>query len=308
MRYITLQTRLQQYSRYATLTTRVLLIAFFSICFIGGSQVIQASAWAALGLGLVLAVLIFGFVLLRFLFDRLRAQLHDVERICDDLREAKQRLADDHEAERLLLAQELHDGPIQALYGICFQVNAVAADLHNPAHIEQLSMAQTTAQEIVQSLRSICVELRPPALAPFGLEVAMRSYVQMYMAKHPDLDVQLDLMHDGQLLPERVRLALFRIYQEILNNCGQHAQAHSLLVRLTFDTAHICMTIRDDGRGFEVPKSWIELARQGHLGLLGAHERAESIGGTLEIISSPGRGTLARVTVPSSDTLHLTFG
>jgi signal transduction histidine kinase len=58
------------------------------------------------------------------------------------------------------------------------------------------------------------------------------------------------------------------------------------------------LEIKDDGRGFEVPGRLIHLARQGHLGLVGAAERAEAVGGKMEIISKPGAGTLIRVEVP----------
>jgi signal transduction histidine kinase len=159
---------------------------------------------------------------------------------------------------------------------------------------------QTTLQHVIGTLRAICGELRPPALAPFGLERAIRSYAEQYQSAHPEIDVQLDLACDNQALPERVRLALFRICQEALNNVAQHAQARSVLIRFTFDAEQAVLQIEDDGAGFVVPARWLELARRGHLGILGAAERAEAIGGQLEVVSAVGAGTVVRVGIPRS--------
>jgi signal transduction histidine kinase len=113
--------------------------------------------------------------------------------------------------------------------------------------------------------------------------------------------VRHKLAHDGQDLPERIRIALFRIYQEALNNVLRHAQAKTVKVRLKLTTQKVVLEIQDDGIGFELPNHWVRLARQGHLGLVGAMERAREVGGILEVITAPGRGTLLRASVPITD-------
>jgi PAS domain S-box-containing protein len=215
-----------------------------------------------------------------------------------ELAEVQRRLTDSLEAERLQLAQELHDGPIQDLYAISYRLAELAPALPDKAGLEQMAAVQTMLQQVLQTLRAISVELRPPTLAPFGLEKAIRSHVEEFQKSHPDLDVQLDLMSDGQALPEPVRLALFRIYQQALNNVVHHAEASSVAIRLGLDTQQVILEIQDNGQGFRVPPRRITLVRQGHLGLAGIAERAESIGGRLDIVSAPGEGTLVRVVVP----------
>ena len=106
------------------------------------------------------------------------------------------------------------------------------------------------------------------------------------------------MMSDGTTLPENVRLALFRIYQAALTNVVRHAQADKVVVRLHLDAEQVMLEVEDNGRGFDLPQRWIELARQGHLGLVGMVERAEAVGGQLTVQSEPGRGTVIRVTVP----------
>jgi PAS domain S-box-containing protein len=215
-----------------------------------------------------------------------------------ELAEVQRRLTDSLEAERLQVAQELHDGPIQDLYAISYRLAELAPALPDKAGLEQMAAVQAMLQQVLRTLRAISVELRPPTLAPFGLEKAIRSHVEEFQKSHPDLDVQLDLMSDGQALPEPVRLALFRIYQQALNNVVHHAEANSVAIRLGLDPQQVILEIQDNGQGFHVPPRRITLVRQGHLGLAGIAERAESIGGQLDIVSAPGKGTLVRVVVP----------
>jgi len=218
-----------------------------------------------------------------------------------ELAEVQRRLSDSLEAERLHMAQELHDGPIQDLYAISYRLTELAPVLPDEAGPEQMAAIQATLQQVLRTLRAISVELRPPALAPFGLEKAIRSYVEEFQKAHPELDVQLDLMADGQALPEPARLALFRIHQQALNNVVHHAEASFVAIRLKLDTQQVTLEIQDNGHGFRLPPRRIMLVRQGHLGLAGIAERVESIGGRLDIVTAPGEGTLIRVVVPRSD-------
>jgi two-component system, NarL family, sensor kinase len=155
--------------------------------------------------------------------------------------------------------------------------------------------------QVIQALRSISRELRPPALAPYGLEKAIRSHAETLQQAHPDLKVHLELDTDGQALPEGTRMALFRIYQTAITNVIRHARATQAEVRFNVDPEHVQLEIQDNGCGFQVPDRWIELARQGHMGLVGAAERAEAAGGKLQVESRPGKGSLIRVIVPRAN-------
>lgn len=215
-----------------------------------------------------------------------------------ELAEVQQRLMENREAERLHLAQELHDGPLQDLHAIAMGLAQLEPELQSEAGISRLAGTQATIQHVIKTLRAICGELRPPALAPFGLEKAIRSHVEAFQKNHPALEIGLNLMPDGQTLPEQTRLALFRIYQQALDNITQHAAARQVDVRFQIEPDQIVLEVQDDGCGFKVPRRRVELARQGHLGLVGAAERAEALGGWLNINSSPGQGTLIQAVVP----------
>lgn len=213
-------------------------------------------------------------------------------------------LMDNVEAERLRLAQDLHDGPIQDLYSISYQLKEMLhpssdgrTEVTAPMAQEITSMLET-AQKVIDQLRGICGELRPPTLIPFGLEKAIRSHIETVHRADPDLEVGLDLMADDQNLPEGLRLALFRIYQHAASNVVRHAHAKHLQVEFRFDREQAELVIRDDGSGFDLPPKWEQLAQNGHFGLVGAAERVEAIGGQLSVESAPGKGTEIRVRVP----------
>jgi PAS domain S-box-containing protein len=221
-----------------------------------------------------------------------------------ELDEVQRRLIDSREVERLHLSQELHDGPLQELQSINFVLtelenNAVEQEPVDRAQVEQ---AQESLYEVTKALRVICGDLRPPALAPFGLEKAIRSFLNQSVELNPELEFMANLQEDGQILPEHIRLALFRILQHTLKNTIKHAQASQVHVIFSFDEEQIFLEIRDNGRGFRVPRRWIELVREGHFGLVGANERARAVGGKFTIKSEPGNGTTVRVVVPRSET------
>ncbi|MBV7339184.1 sensor histidine kinase, partial [Chloroflexi bacterium TSY] len=198
---------------------------------------------------------------------------------------------DSREQERLHMAQELHDGPLQDLIGIRFHLGVLADTIrHEPAR-EKLSLVQKSLQNSIRTIRAMCGEMRPPTLAPFGLEQAIRAHAQQFRTKFPDITVDLDMDADGQTLSEHIRLALFRIYQQAMVNVAQHANASHIRISFRLTDEQIRLKIVDDGCGFEVPHRWIELARDGHFGLLGVAERTEAIGGHLSVLSNTTVGT-----------------
>lgn len=215
-----------------------------------------------------------------------------------ELYELQQRLTQGREQERLRFAQDLHDGPLQEIIGLSYQVQELAVATQEAASRGQLQAIRAALRKLADSVRALCSELRPPTLAPFGLEKTIRSHLKEFQDAHPELLVLHKLSRDGRSLPDSTRIALLRIYQESLNNVLRHAKAKTVKVRFRLTAQKAVLEIQDDGVGFELPNRWVRLARQGHLGLVGAMERAKEVGGSLDVTTSPGRGTLIRVSVP----------
>jgi len=229
------------------------------------------------------------------------AMLEDIterNQIEQELAEMRRRLMQSRENERLHLAQELHDSPLQDIIGLSFQVQNMLQNVEDKDFAQDLQRMQITLEQLAVKMRTIASELRPPTLAPFGLFMAIQSHSENFNRLHPHLRITLQLDRDDRLLPEEIRLALFRIYQESLNNILRHAQADQVWIRLKLENDQVLLEIQDNGKGFELPSRWIQLAREGHLGLVGARERAEAIGGRFEVRSSPGQGALIRAIVP----------
>ncbi len=215
------------------------------------------------------------------------------------LLELKQHLQRNIEMERLRLAQDLHDVPLQQLYAVIYKLEDLRTRAA-PANVPAIEQAMVDIQKTLSTLRATASELRPPALSRFGLEKAIRSYVADFREKHPDVQVQYSLARDGQTLPEAVRLVLFRVLQESMANIMRHAQATEVNIRFGFDAEEARLEISDNGKGFSVPESWLSMVHSGHYGLAGMAERVSAAGGTLEIDSSPGSSTTIRVVIPYS--------
>jgi signal transduction histidine kinase len=233
----------------------------------------------------------------------LESVIAERERMQNELAEVQGLLIDRTEAERRELARDLHDGPMQELYALTYQMETLADDFSAGRGLETTAGIKKKLLQVIQSLRTLGGELRPPSLAPYGLEKAIRSHAESLMQAHPDLNIRLKLDEDRQSLPEPVRMALFRIYQTSITNVIRHAGASQADVRLHLNQSKVILEIQDNGCGFKVPKRWIEFARQDHLGLVGAAERAEAAGGKLQVESAPSKGTLVRVIVPRNPTL-----
>jgi PAS domain S-box-containing protein len=214
-----------------------------------------------------------------------------------EMAELNSRLQTSMELERLRLAQELHDSPMQSLYSAIYRIEELrsAAD---PELKEGLMDVKQHIQNVLQDLRATAKELRPPTIFNFGLENAIRSHANDILEKHPNLSIHLSLAHDRQILPEKVRLALFRIFQQSLANVIRHAKATEVHVRFSFDAEEAHLEISDNGKGFNVPPNWIDFVRQGHYGLAGAAERANALGGTFKVQSKPEHSTIIQVTIP----------
>lgn len=215
--------------------------------------------------------------------------------------EVQRRLLEQREMERQQIARDLHDGPIQNLIGLRFPLQSLLEFCSAPDMEMMVQALDEDLLRLVTELREVCNELRPPALMRFGLEGAIKSHIEDFQRKNQHIRVNLEIPGEKSNLPDNLRLALYRIYQESLNNVARHAGAAQVTVRLVAESEQIRLEVQDTGKGFTMNGDWVDLVRQGHLGLVGMKERAEAVGGRLEVHSAPGKGTLIRVVVPWKD-------
>jgi signal transduction histidine kinase len=235
----------------------------------------------------------------RIELDRLNQELsRQVQELAVKLDNLQNHFADSIENERAKLAHELHDGPMQDLYAVAYAIEAMDKENTTSSQLEQI---QQEVIRVTQSLRSICYDLRPPSLSASGLVQSITDHVTRFGENNPDVNIRLNL-YQGQLqLPQKTRVTLFRIYQVAFTNAVRHSQANQIEICLDLQADKILLKIKDDGVGFQVPGHWDDFRRLGHLGLADAFERAESIGGRMEVHSSTGKGTMIELEVSTTN-------
>jgi signal transduction histidine kinase len=233
--------------------------------------------------------------------QRLQAELvhmaHKVQLAQQSLRGYLGAVTTGQEEERQRLARELHDDTIQSLIALNQQIQLAQMTAQDGDNRKRLMLMQQMAEQIVAALRRLTRDLRPIYLEDLGLVPAL-DMMARDMGKALDLPILFQSEGTSQRLPPNTELALYRIAQEGLSNVARHAQATQALISLTFDAEGVCLNIRDNGRGFNVPDSPAEMAPAGHYGLLGIQERAEAIGARLRIHSEAGAGTQLAVCLP----------
>lgn len=195
--------------------------------------------------------------------------------------------------ERQRLARELHDSVSQALYGIALGARTAQTWLErDPAKAaEPIGYVLSLAEAGLTEMRALIFELRPESLEAEGLVAVLNRLVEAIRARH-GLDAHAALPEEPDA-PLEVKEAIYRIVQEGLHNIVKHAKATKVDLRLNRDDEGFWVELTDDGKGFDAEGTF-----PGHLGLRSMRERAEHLGGSMEISSAPGDGTRVRFRIP----------
>jgi signal transduction histidine kinase len=203
--------------------------------------------------------------------------------------------------ERDRIARELHDSVAQKLFSLRLSADTAAALVErDPARAAaQLTTVRGLAAEVAEELRATVVGLRPADLSTEGLDAALGKQVALLDRVHA-ARVRLVAAPVPRLSPEREQAA-YRIAQEALHNALRHAEPRTVEVRLSVVDSVVALEVRDDGAGLAAesdgPTLGPELGRA-RLGLASMRDRAAAAGGTLSVVSRPGKGTTVRLEVP----------
>jgi signal transduction histidine kinase len=203
------------------------------------------------------------------------------------------------EQERLRLAADLHDGPVQELTALRYSLNRARTRVQRGQHEEAEALLAGLEVDLatgISGLRRLMSELRPAVLDEQGLEAALLNQARAFeAASGVACDIRSGL--DARLAPE-LETVLYRVTQESLTNIGKHARASRVTVSLATHNGGVRLRIHDDGVGFD-PLAARELVGDGHFGLAGMRERVEMVGGRLVVDSVPGEGTTVDVRMTS---------
>ena len=235
---------------------------------------------------------------------RLAEQLQAARR---ELAYAHQQLLVGHERERRRLAQELHDGAVQQLMGISYQLVFKEGGRKNRRDRSKTGDEKEEIRRevlgVATQLRRLIGELRPAGLEELGLTAAIEGYVA-HLQREGGSDVpeiRLNLDASGAALSEPVAICLFRVAQEGLRNALKHARARQVTLHLRLLGGEAVLSVYDDGRGFHVPSRLSTLTEADHFGLVGMAERVNWAGGQFDVRSQPGVGTEVTARIPLNE-------
>ena len=179
--------------------------------------------------------------------------------------------------------------------GYCQLYFCPGASENNRLRLEELWQK---TNNIMQGVRRLSQDLRPAALDRLGLLSALE-WLASDVSEYSGIEIKVNVLGNERRLPEEVELVLFRITQEALRNVWRHSQATRAKITVEFDESKTRVTVSDNGKGFKLPQTIGDLARDGKLGLAGMQERARLLGGSLTVQSEPGRGSTITVELPA---------
>ena len=211
-------------------------------------------------------------------------------RLRAERREATARVLAGQEAERLRIAQELHDQIGQELTAVLLLLSRVEARA-SPDLRPTVSEAQESVRAGLEDVRRIALELRPEALDDLGLESALAVLCDR-LSERSGVEVSLRTAEELSGLSPDAELVIYRVAQEALTNAARHSQSKRVDVSLERDGDRVVLSVRDYGRG-------LGRDRAPGTGIRGMRERAALVGATLEIrLADPAPGTVVRLAVP----------
>jgi len=200
------------------------------------------------------------------------------------------------EEEKRRCSRMLHDEVGQALVGLRLEIDMLERNLGatSPCLRKSLEAIKSQVKFVSGTTRTLSKALHPSMLEDLGLVETLNWYIDN-VVRSDTLEVELEDAGFDVNPPFPVSVALYRVAQECLTNVMRHAHATRAKIKLTKGHPHVIMTVEDNGRGISLAKG---KSKASGLGLLSMRERVEHMGGTFQFMSSPGKGTRVRVTIP----------
>jgi signal transduction histidine kinase len=207
----------------------------------------------------------------------------------------RQRLAA-AEAERQRWARELHDDTLQSLSALRVGLSTAKRSGKHETLEQAVASAIDHLEEGITNLRALITDLRPASLDELGAAAAIQALCERAERQGLDVDVSIDLDYEQgresqRHIPE-IETAMYRIVQEALTNAAKHGKAKRAVVEISDNGDEVCLSVRDDGSGFDTSE------HSDGFGLIGMHERAHLLEGTLDLTSAPGSGTTIAARFP----------
>jgi PAS domain S-box-containing protein len=232
---------------------------------------------------------------------RVRERTAELEKANQELRRFPSMLISAQEEERKRLGAELHDGISQTLVALKLRVEAalLAKDEgHIKEALDKLQQVAPSLRNVIRETRVIYTGLRPTMLDNLGLISTLQWFCREFQNLHPNCSTGLRATLEEESIPEELKVVIFRIAQEALNNVAKHSKAESVNISLSKNGNGIELAVSDNGVGMNLDQM-LRNTGIGSLGLISMRERAEITGGRFSIESAVDEGTTIRVCWPT---------
>jgi PAS domain S-box-containing protein len=233
----------------------------------------------------------------------LRKQMEtELETSQKHLRELSRKSIEALESDRRTTAKELHDSIGASLAAIKFRLEAIAEDIVQKPQKAAASLGEAISylQATIQDTKQISAKLRPTILDDLGLISTITWYTRQFSKQFGNIQLKPQIEIQEENIPETLKIVIYRVLQEALHNAGKHSEATEIAVALKNDAHRIVLEIADNGRGFDVQKTLGWQDPLSGYGLANMIERAEIVGGSLTIDSSPREGSHIKMMLPLS--------
>jgi signal transduction histidine kinase/ligand-binding sensor domain-containing protein len=234
-----------------------------------------------------------------------RVRLNSVERrnralmqLHEQLRQLSRRLEAAKEEERKHISRELHDDLGPALTAVVINLQLLAHDRNGEKATRRIQDSIDLVDRMVQQIRDLSLDLRPPLLDEMGLLAALKGYMET-QAERTGIAIEVDGPESLRDVLDETAITAFRVAQEAVTNAIRHADAKRVGVTLTERDGGLEIRVEDDGKGFDVRAALEDPVTGKNLGLLGMQERARILGGRFDLESAPGAGTRVRLWIPT---------
>jgi signal transduction histidine kinase len=224
--------------------------------------------------------------------------LKQSDRLQEELRRLSRQILSAQEDERKKISRELHDVIAQTLTGINVRLAKLKQEAAaNTKGLDQnIARTQRLVEHSVNIVHRFARELRPTVLDDLGLIPALHTFMKSFR-KQTGMQINFSAFADVEQLTGERRTVLFRVAQEALTNVSRHARASRVDVKIEKLEGAICMTVKDNGKGFSAEDT-LHSKKNKRLGLLGMRERLDMVGGKFSVLSVLRKGTTILAQIP----------
>ncbi|MER1984443.1 MAG: sensor histidine kinase [Solibacillus sp.] len=200
------------------------------------------------------------------------------------------------EEERKRLSREIHDGPAQMMANVLMRTNLIDRTYREKgveAAVKEIADFKGTVRNALSEVRRIIYDLRPMALDDLGIVPTLKKYTATMMEYNEGVNIEFQSYSTEQRIPSEYEVSIFRLVQECITNALKHGKPTEISVKIEWLRNDINIVVKDNGIGFDINN-----VSDKSFGIVGMRERIELLKGTIDIISTPGNGTVVMFKIP----------